>query len=473
MLKGNRTMSKTLFIRKPVASLESELMDVDQHAAQVAEQAVETQAMEHEVETDIEESESTVASLESRMEQLELISAFAGKPIQSFEQAQLTTALAYSAVQGTDLDVHRDVFGKTPTQFNQSFENDGGLTFSAEAIGETLKDMGKATLEKLKQAGKWLYELIVKVFNMFRSKEARVKNLKALVEKGKDVSKVKDGQEIRLTGSQVANVGTATDYAKLLKSYKAFNDESPLFKQLLDSIAVVSEKSIAAYKEKAEDEVGQNIKNFATEVGLDAAIILVDKVVEAYSKAFGITYSGGGEGKESIGTSALIGKKKITIHKKQALAKLNGDKISVDISDYLLSLRFSLEKSENLPESVMVPVLSINDLQNLASDMEQAITGKVIQMDRIEKLAKHRFWDGAFWTVSNGQPKGDKLSKTISKLGRMVNEVVIRPHGLLSTTLQSVTDDYLRYSEVSAKLHASGKEEKAEEQTGSTELATA
>ena len=472
MLKGNRTMSKTLFIRKPVASLESELMDTDLHAEQVAEQAVESQAMDHEAKLDAEESESVVASLESRMEQLEIVAAFAGRPIQSFEQAQLTTALAYSAVQGTDLDMHRDVFGKTPSQFNESFESEGGLTFSSEAIGDTLKDMGKAALEKLKQAGKWLYELIVKVFNMFRGKEARIKNLKALIEKGRDATKVKDGQEIRLTGSQVANVGTASDYSKLVKSYTALNGESPKFKELLDAIAEISEKSVALYAAKTEKKSAELFKDFLTTIGVDAAIILVDKAVDAYTKAFGITYSGGGEGKESIGTSTLIGKKKITIHKKQAAATLKGSDITLNIDDYLLSMRFSLEKSGDVPESMMVPVLSISDLQNISADMEKAITGKVLEMDRLEKLAKHRFWNGSFWTVTNGQTNGKELSKNISKLARMVNDVVIKPHGLLSTTFQSVTDDYLRYSEVSAKLHASGKEEKAAD-TGSTDLVTA
>lgn len=456
-------MSKTIHIRKPKVSLEAELMDQEAHAQAVTEQAVESQAMDMEIQTDAEETDSMVASLESRMDQLEVIASFAGKPIQSFEQAQLTTALAYTAINGTDLDVHADVFGKTPSQFNSSFESSEGLVFSGESIGQTIKDMASAAGEKLKQAGKWLYELVVKVINIFRSKETRIKNLKALTEKAEKETKLQGDVKVRLTGSQVANVGTVGEYNKLLEVFKQLNGASPKFVELLDTMEKLADKS---YMSLGSGLAWFNKDHMAT------ANAAVAGALASYQTIFGLKFTDGGKD-ELKAVSPLVGKRKIQLVKsKDNVGKDESHGEKFDYSVYLQTVKFSLVKDENTPETNMANVLSIAELKSLTLDLESAIAGKIIDLRSLEKLAKHRIFTGKIWSNLGDDESSKDAGRALTRMGRAINDVAIRPHGLLISTFQSVTDDYLRYSEVCAKMHASGKEEVVVE-SGSTDLVTA
>jgi len=443
-------MARTLIIRKPVASFESVAMPDDLYAEQVAEHAVESNMLDQSVEQDIEESETTVASLESRMEALDLLASFAGKPIHSFEQASLTMAVAYGAVQGTDLDIHADVLGKTQSQVTESFESEAGLVYSAEAIGQTLKDMASAVGEKLKQAGKWLYELVVKIFNMFRGKETRVKNLRSMIDKAKTESKAKAGDEIRLTGSQVANVGTVGEYSEMLKVFSMLNGANPKFVELLTFV----EAAAVATKVQVDKEKGEiNVDRKA----LDGVIRAADSVVTSYTSIFKLKFVAGKDD-EMTATSPLVGKKKIKITKNAVTAITSESGVdAIRVSDHIQSMKFSLVKDENTPESMMAPVLTVDELGKLVTDIEQAISGKVIALKTLENIAKHRLFEGNVVEKFGGTEQTAKLGRELTAMSRIVRDSVVMPHGLLTSTFQSVTDDYLRYAERSAKFHLSGQ----------------
>ena len=446
-------MARTLIIRKPVASLESEAMSDDLYAEQVAEHAVESARLDQSVDADIEESETTVASLESRIEQLNLLATFANTPIHSFEQASLTMAVAYSAVQGTDLDVHADVLGKSASQVSHSFENSEGLTYSPEAIGQTIKDMGKAALEKLKQAGKWLYELVVKIINLFKSKEGRIKNLKAMIDEGKKESKAKADDTVRLTGSQVANVGTVSQYAELVKVFKQLNGENPKYIALMNAI----EKETARAFKMDGFEKGSFDRD-----AMNRIAIASNDALNSYITIFKLRFTDGPDGK-SQAVSPLIGKRKVKVVKSD-VKPINGADGStvISMSDHVSSMKFSLAKDENTPESVMAPVLTIQELETVVRELETAIAGKVIDLATFKLLANHQMFNGEIFKNHGLAESGRAGGASLNYLARMVRDVVIAPHGLLATTFQSVTDDYLRYAERSAKFHVKGKTAVAE-----------
>lgn len=431
-----------------VGSLEAEEMSPELYATQVADHAQASDALTRETEYEQEEQESDIVSLESRIESLEFYKQFCGRPVVSTEQAQLMTALSYKAVQNTDLCYEKDVLGKSVSHISQGFENDGQVTFSAESAGSTIKEMGGAVVEKLKQAGKWLYEIVVKVFNLFRDKEKRVKNLKDLVVKGKEASKVGSNAKIRLTGSQVANVGTASDYTKITAVFTNLNGDHPKFKALIDAI----EKEANGYYSSDSGIMYFNVGK------LGALQTKINDAMSAYTTIFNLKFSGNGSDQESEATAPFVGKRKIKVTRKPAVKKLTEDnKVEINLTEYLGSFNLSLVKDSNIPESMLADVLSISDIEEIIPSLERAITGKVIEMKYLEALARHSFWTGAIWQ-GDGNTKIVNWGKQISAMSKIVRNVVVAPHAALTTIYQSVTDDYLRYSERSAKLHASGKE---------------
>ena len=430
-------MAKTLIIRKPVASLESSLMNPELYAEQVADQSVESQNISQESDLEMEETESTVASLESRIEQLELISGFANTPIHSFEQAQLTTALAFSAVEGTDLNIHSDVFGKTPDQFNASFESSDGLTFSAEAIGSTLKDMGKAAFEKLKQAGRWLLELATKVINLFKNKEGRIKNLKAMIEKAASESKLESGQTIRLTGAQANNIGTVEEFATLTSMFSALKSDSGQYKDTLD---------------RAKDLIDNYTKPGLFENYRKAIM----NIFSFYGDTFQLknTMPDDGTVGEEIGRTEFVGRKQLVFKMSATLAPgvVESDITETQTNDHLIrTFNMVIETAgKDKDKELEAKVLTVDELKTLVKSLEESITGKMLDLTEIKKLTGHAL----FKLPGMGD---SEHSRELRAVLMSVNRLIIQPQGMFLSTFQSVADDYLRFAERSAKAHINGK----------------
>lgn len=426
-------MSKTLFIRKPRASFEAELMDSDTHSEQVTSQATEAQAIVNDTEAQINDVEETVGSLESRIESLEVIASFANTPMHSFEQAQLTTALAYTAVQGTDLDMHRDVFGKTPRQFNDSFESEGALTFSSEAIGQTIKDIASATVEKLKQAGRWLLELATKIINVFKSKEGRIKNLKALIQKAKEKSELSGTPTIRLTGSQANNIGSVEDFIKLTSMLESLQQDGGVYKETLDS----AEKLLEDY---AKLDLYKNYSKAVEKLGL------------FYGDTFEIKFSENPDKDNVIGKTEFIGRKQLEFRQSEILkAPPQEDSDMVDHFIKTFSMAVVTEAKDK-DKDLEVKVFSVDELSKVADALEKAVSGKLYDLTNIKKITAHAL----FKIPSMGQTE---FVADLRKVMMSVNRILVQPQGMFMSAYQSVSDDYLRFAERSAKAHISGKVE--------------
>lgn len=443
-------MHKRLNIRKPVASLEAEAMSEEEFSHQVGEHASQSVILEKDIDGEIEEDSAMVASLEHRIEQLTLIQSMAGKPINSFEQIQLGLALGYSAVQNTDLNVHDDVLGVSKSSFESSFESSGTITFSAESIGQSIKDMAKGAGEKLAQAGRWLLELCKKIINLFKNKEGRVKNLKQLISDAKKDSKAGNGAKIRLTGSQSQNIGSVDDFILLTSRFEKLTNANDKYVNVCD----VAEKWI-----KKIHDIAKSVNNGGISFYFgDPAKELVEairKVHQFYFETFG-TVMNESEDKTKVGKTEFIGRKQLvfTVGDFKDYESTDTKSVEADATKHLLNtFKMVIETNEkDKDKELVVDVMSISDLEHLVTALEKAVAGKLLDLSKIEKLSAHGMWRLLGVTKSEG-------SNAMRVAMGAVNRSIIQPQGRFMSVYQSVMDDYLRFGERCAKVHLKGEGE--------------
>lgn len=386
----------------------------------------------------LEDNEYVTSSLESRVEQLELLSSISDKPIYSSEQIALIDKITASVVQDTDLDMYQDIYGRTAQQVNVSLENGEGFILSTEAIGSVVKDMVKVAIEKLKEVGKWLYELCLKVINLFTFKTGRAEDVLAKVKELKKTNSKLIKPSVRLTGSQINTVRDGKEFSILFSKYTALSKNLRVVKAFLDEAEKVAKDLVTDHDARHE--------SLAKLAGLSK------DVVNMYSNVLKLNFKE--ENGQDVAVSTMVGDTVLRVTRSRVTDRTMASvhETNVQIKDVVPSMKFTSFKETSMTDSRTVPVIDLDTLEDLAKGLIEAC-GKEdgLENTAFSLVANHSIFKSNFYN------KVDTNHTTkVNSLSLIVRDLALSPVGLLLTILSSVSEDYLRFAEQCVSAYKGG-----------------